>query len=288
MDTKENIHTTRSETLKSVITNRRSVRQFTSTVIDGKDLMTIVESGVHAPSGSNAQNQRFLILENTEEKNALGKIRFVWPYPSAEKMRQKKISGLIGGAAAVIVVFADTALSDRRNNGEYYIWESLEVQNCAASIENMLNMATALGIGSCWLSASPKMSRTRLLTGKSWATAFASFDVPPWYKIQGIVVLGYPSAGYDENGYPKGEKKHGASEWAPTARRPVAHYLINKKSPESADFHPLSGLQKFKLRILSVMTGRIVKLLHRLDRSIYKLEVQQALQAVYSQKTNDR
>lgn len=272
----------RSEILKSILTNRRSIRQFTDAQLVPEHLTTILEAGIYAPSGSNSQNQRFLVIEDPEEKNALGKTRFVWPYPSAEKMREKKISGLIGGAAGVIVVFADAALNDYRDMGEYYIWETLEIQNCAASIENMLNMATALGIGSCWISASDKMSRTRLLSGKSWANALASYQIPAWYKIQGIVILGYPRASNDETGYPKGEKKHGASIWAPTARHSLEHYLIKRKTVDKSMPHPLNRIQHVKLLLLSMLSGILLKLLRTIDHSIYQLEVKQALKDFYN------
>jgi len=268
--------TARADMLYSVLTHRRSVRHFSSEPILEQDIHRIVEAGVYAPSGSNAQNQRFLILKSAEEKHALGKIRFVWPYPSAHKMRQMKISGLIGSATVVVVVFADTSLTDRRDNGEYYIWQTLEAQNCAASIENMLNMATALGIGSCWLSATAAMSRSRLISGQSWATAFADYDVPDWYRIQGIVILGYPNAGYDDHGYPKGERMHGASEWATTTRKPLTNYLVAKATPAAP--LPLRRFERLRLRIYAWLTAQVLRLLARLDSNIYQLEVRQALQ----------
>lgn len=268
--------TARADTLHTVLTHRRSVRQFSPDVIAEQDILRIVEAGVYAPSGSNAQNQRFLVLKTAEEKQALGTIRFVWPYPSAQSMRQKKASGLIGGATAVVVVFADTSLTDRRDNGEYYIWQTLETQNCAASIENMLNMATALGIGSCWLSATAAMSRSRLLSGRSWASAFADFDVPAWYRIQGIVILGYPSAGCDDLGFPKGERMHGASEWAPTTRKPVSDYLVTKRTSAAAPL-PLGPLEQLRLRIGWWLTARLLRVLAHVDRNIYQLEVRRVL-----------
>jgi nitroreductase len=265
-----------AEALQAVLLRRRSVRQFTPEVIPEVDLLRIVEAGVYAPSGSNAQNQRFLILRDHEEKQALGRLRYVWPYPSSGTMRQKKASGLIGGATAVIVVFADTSLTDRRDNGEYYIWQTLETQNSAAAIENMLNMATALGIGSCWVSATSSMTRSRLVGGQSWATALADYDVPAWFRIQGVVILGYPKAGYDDLGFPKGERMHGASTWSPTVRRPVADYLVAKR-PTAALAGPLGRLEWLRLRSYAWLSARLLRWLAQLDRRIYQLEVRRAL-----------
>ncbi len=267
---------TRAQAVAAVLKNRRSVRQFRDEPLQREHLDAILEAGIYAPSGSNAQNQRFLVIESPDEKAALGRIRYVWPYATAGKMRARKEAGLIGGAAAVIVVFADASLTDYRDIGEYYIWESMEIQNCAASIENMLNMAAALGVGSCWLSASERMTRSRLLSGKSWAQAFAQYEIPSWYKVQGIVILGYPSSGLDSNGFPRGEKMHGASNWATTQRKPIAHYLIGQRGEGSAG-QPLNRMQLLKLRLLSGMSGLLMSVAGTIDKTVYGLEVRRAL-----------
>jgi nitroreductase len=274
-------HASRAAVLKGILTRRRSVRRFTQDVLAPEHLAAILEAGVHAPSGSNAQNQRFLVIDDPDEKKTLGAIRFVWPYPGADKARTTHPSGLIGGAATVILVFADAALSDQRDNGEYYVWESLELQNCAASIQNMLNMATALGVGSCWLSASERMTGTRLLSGQSWARALARYDVPPWYKIQGIVILGYPKAGCDESGFPIGDAMHGATHWAPTARRALPAYLIGRRQ-SGIDAPRLTARQRLTLRLFSRANGVLLTLLGAVQRGIYDLEVRQALKHVHS------
>lgn len=284
----EDMRESRSEILRSILINRRSVRQFAEMPLRPEHLKIIIEAGIYAPSGSNSQNQRFLVIENAEEKTALGSIRYVWPYPTAEKVRKKKPAGLIGGAATVIVVFADASLNDHRNNGEYYIWEPLEIQNCAASIENMLNMATALGVGSCWLSASEYMTRTRLLNKKSWATALSNYDVPPWYKIQGVVILGYPRRELNADGFPKGDKEHGASIWASTARKEIDYYLIGKRTAVPETLWPLSNLQNLKLRVLSRSSGLLLKLIKVIDKNIYNLEVRQVLSNVYRQQKESK
>ena len=131
----------------SVIAHRRSVRRFADRPIPRELLEQLVTAGIQAPSGSNFQNQRFLIIEDPEEINRIGKLRFVWPYRGTDRSRVegRYPGGIIGLAKALIVVFADAQENDRRGTGEYYLWESLEIQNCAASIENILILATAMG-----------------------------------------------------------------------------------------------------------------------------------------------
>ncbi len=116
--------------------------------------MRLVEAGVWAPSGHNSQNQRFMILDKPEEIQALDKIRYVWPYrSSARKAAEASRRGILAGAVAAIVVFSDDLLNHPAPSGEYYIWGDLSRQNCSAAMQNILLMATALGIGSVWISA---------------------------------------------------------------------------------------------------------------------------------------
>ena len=110
-------------------------------------------------------------IEDRKEIKRIGSHRWVYPYnagiPESE-LRARKPSGFLGSAAALVLVFADAALNDPQSSGEYHLWESLEVQNCAASIQNILLLAAAKGIGSCWVCCAEHMNHTRLLSGSTW------------------------------------------------------------------------------------------------------------------------
>ena len=131
-----------------VLERRRSVRRFDDRALTAEEIEQLLRAGIAAPSGSNWQNQRFLVVSDPA------------------RIRESNPAGLLGHAAALILVFADSHQNDRRGEGEYYLWESLEIQNCAASIQNILIQATAMGLATCWVSESDPMSRTRLR--KSW------------------------------------------------------------------------------------------------------------------------
>jgi len=241
-----------SETLTKIITARRSVRSFSDKPISIQDIEDLVSAGIYAPSGSNAQNQRFLIITEKSDLNALGSIRWVWPYTtrrSNDQLRLSKPAGIIGSAAATIVVFSDSSLTDRRCNGEYPIWESLEVSNASASIQNILLLATAKGIASCWLSFNHKMSNTRLMSNKSVSNAFPSYRIPPYLKPQGIVILGYPNR-TDDEGFPYGEEYHGTTH-QPVRRKSIDHYLVKASSSSDKITKQYSLIQRGKRKILA-------------------------------------
>ncbi len=270
--------TARAALVREVIQRRRSTRRFRSEPIPQGDLLELVEAGIHAPSGSNWQNQRFLIVSDKEEINRIGRIRYVWPYKTRGKAkleaRRRNPAGILGHATALIFVFADAAENYRGEGGEYYIWESLETQNCAAAIQNILLLAAAKGIGSCWVSASEAMSYSRLLSGKSWNAALAPYEVPASYKVQGIVVLGYPHAA-DERGYPRGEKKHGATIWAEVARKPVEHYLVAARDTMPARWRKLSLLRRLRRRCGTWLIGGLLRLVRRLDVMVTRIDLEE-------------
>jgi len=261
-------------TVREVIAKRRSVRHYSDDSIPLNALEALVEAGIQAPSGSNWQNQRFLIVDDKEEIMRIGKSRFVWPYKGANQTKVKRThpGGIIGGSAALIIVFADSLDNDRRGNGEYFIWENLEIQNCSASIENILILATAMSIGSCWVSASDSMNYTRMFSGKSWRHLFSNYNIPEYYKLQGIIMLGYPKA-VDEKGFPVGAKKHGATVWQSTERKPLDYYLIKKRQPGVSEEIQMPVLDQYKLRMLSRLLRWLQKGSRWCDKKIHRIEI---------------
>ncbi|MEJ1296695.1 MAG: nitroreductase family protein [Candidatus Sedimenticola sp. (ex Thyasira tokunagai)] len=265
----------RSEIVREVILARRSKRMFVDDLVPHADLLELIEAGSYAPSGSNAQNQRFLLIEDKNEIERIGEIRWVFPYKTnatrKNATRNKRPSGIVGNAAALIIVFSDSLLTDPRDNGEYYIWEALEIQNCSASIENILLLATAKGIASCWVSASENMNYSRLLTGKTWRDALENYDIPESYKVQGVVLLGYPSS-WDDKGYPRGEKMHGVS-WQSVERASVDHYMISKKkSPADNANNSITTLRNLRIRALRKLIRFNLRVVRFLGKHLYLVE----------------
>lgn len=262
----------------NAIRKRSSGRRFSDKKISPEFLQKLIESGIHAPSGSNWQNQRFLVIEEPDEIVRIGKSRFVWPYRNSDPSKIKKShpAGIIGEATALIIVFSDSLENDRRGNGEYHIWEALEIQNCSASIENILIMATALKLGNCWVSASDSMNYTRMFSGQSWRKLLANYEIPSYFKLQGIVILGHPTA-VDDDGFPRGEKKHGATVWQSTERKPVEHYCIKSRSNESLNDVAVTVFDKVRIKSLSKILKSLRLASRWCDKRIHQIEIEKYL-----------
>jgi nitroreductase len=117
------------------IKGRRSVRSFRPDPIPEKDLRTILEAAVMAPSAGNCQPWEFVIVREEERKRRL-----------AEAAHGQDF---IAEAPVVVVVCANVPRSSarygRRGEGLYCI------QDTAAAVQNMLLTAHSLGYGTCWI-----------------------------------------------------------------------------------------------------------------------------------------
>ena len=63
-------------TVAEAIHQRRSVRSFTSVPVSNEMILEMLEAARQAPSGSNSQPWRFVVITDAEEKKELAKERF--------------------------------------------------------------------------------------------------------------------------------------------------------------------------------------------------------------------
>ena len=113
---------------KQAILSRRSVRKFLDKEVSKEDITALLEAGCNAPSACNKKPLRFFVIT---DKKMLSELR--------ESGRFTKMS-----APLAIVVTGDMNETLPSSFSEYW------VQDAAAATENILIMATALGLGSCW------------------------------------------------------------------------------------------------------------------------------------------
>lgn len=120
--------------LEKVINNRRSIRHYIEKVIDKRDIESILESGILAPSAKNRQPWHFIIIKNDLNlKNEIASLL-------EEKIPQAELtSEVIKTCDTIIMVYADIENT------------ILDVQSVGACIENMILKATDLNISTLWI-----------------------------------------------------------------------------------------------------------------------------------------
>ncbi len=147
------------------IRSRRSIRHFSELPVEWEKVVKIIEAGSLAPSSGNIQNWRFVIVtdESVRARVAEACLEQFW-------MEE----------APVFIVVVSEQSSIKRIYGER--GEQLyAIQNCAASIENMLLITHTLGLGTCWVGAFEEEAIKRILS------------IPKHVNVEAVLPIGYPA-----------------------------------------------------------------------------------------------
>lgn len=152
--------------IKEAIFGRRSVRKFKDTPIAYDVLEQLVEAAIYAPSASNKQAWKFIIIDDVAIKKEI-----------CEKNGSvvKVGSEIIFNAPSGILVLYKKSVS---KNHQLY---KDTIQSASAAIENLLLMAYSLGLGTCWICKLPLKKHLRKLLG-----------IPKDYDIVAYIAIGYP------------------------------------------------------------------------------------------------
>ncbi len=118
------------ELIKTIFA-RRSIRKYTTELVSEKDVKTMLEAAMAAPSASNRKPWHFIVVT---DRQILDNLARVHPYGK-----------MLLEAPLCIAVCGDKNLSSR-------YW----VQDCSAATENLLLATTALGLGAVWLGVHPR------------------------------------------------------------------------------------------------------------------------------------
>lgn len=135
----------------------------------------ILQAGNAAPSAGNLKSRKFVSITEAAD------IEFLIRYIFSRRIREER--RLFANVPCILVICAnlDSARKKYRRGRLYAI------QDATLAGQNMMLMAHALGIGSCWIG----QVRERQIVGK--------FGIDPDYQIVGLIALGYPLSNTDES-----------------------------------------------------------------------------------------
>lgn len=140
------------KTVLEAIMHRRAIRRYETTQIQEEDLQQILEAGLYAPSAGGRQGVIFAVSQDTTVNTKLGKIKRANSNP---KMATKtsyvskeqpsisddpKITNAFYDAPTVITFFAP----------KNFLFSH---EDCAIAAQNMMLIADALVVGSCYIGA---------------------------------------------------------------------------------------------------------------------------------------
>jgi len=189
-------------TVSEAINQRRSIRSFRSDPVSGDAIGEILEAARLAPSGSNRQPWRFIVVTDKDEKKGLRKICFDQAFIEeapvvfvccvdltayAKAAREKRSQEFIdyGVTETLSGYFADPAIRELFLNApdtDLNAHFMSALANTYIAVEHMVLTATALGLGTCWVGAIGSPEEMNSL-----------FHLPPTTIVVAVLPVGHPS-----------------------------------------------------------------------------------------------
>ncbi len=153
--------------------HRRSCRSFIPKQLCADDLKTILDCGLNAPSGSNKQDTKIIVVQDTQKIEKLSKI-------SAAFLGIK--SDPFYGAPTICMVLApkDSGYKEKA-------FALNPIKNASLVIGAMQTAAFAIGVGSCWINCCSGILESQ--EGKEILQQLNLND----YTGVGCCILGYPA-----------------------------------------------------------------------------------------------
>lgn len=145
----------------SEIYERRSIRKYKDTPVSQKDVETIIQAGIAAPSSKNRQPWRFVVVTGHKKEEMLQVMKqglereAVNPLLSGSRQFLSgawNTLGIMEEAPVLICVVNPLGLSLKQIlTEEEKIHEICNAQSVGAAVQNMSLAAVSLGLGSLWV-----------------------------------------------------------------------------------------------------------------------------------------
>lgn len=171
------------------IRSRRSTRAFAESPVDQDLTEMVLEAGRYAPSGGNSQTSHFLVIRDRQILDKLALlVREAFAdmkitegmYPSmANSIRLSKGGKYVFHYNAPVLILA-------ANRKDYV--NNLADISCA--LENMMLMANALDLGSCWINQLKWLNEDQRLLCLERELGLRDGE-----RVYGALALGWPSSG---------------------------------------------------------------------------------------------
>lgn len=145
--------------IKEVIRKRESVRSYTDKPIPDEKLMNVLEAGRLAPSSSNRQDMKLIVVRDAKKREALA--------------HAANNQHFVGEAPVVIVAVSTNPESVMSCGVPRY------PVDLAIAVDHMTLVAVDEGLGTCWIGAFSQGQVKNIL------------GIPDKYKVVTVLPLGY-------------------------------------------------------------------------------------------------
>jgi nitroreductase len=185
-------------TVAEAMRQRRSTRSFKRTPVPDEMILEMLEEARQAPSASNSQPWRYVVVTDPEEKKELRRLCFGQTFieeagvvfvvcadlssysgSTFKKRRQEAVdAGVLPASALSDPVYK--RLMESTDEPDPAVYVTPATANTYIATEHMVLMASALGLGSCWVGAISDRDAIKKLLG-----------IPEKIMLLGLVVVGY-------------------------------------------------------------------------------------------------
>lgn len=147
---------------REAIYKRRSCRAYTDEKVSPEIIDDLLHAAFSAPTAVNSQPWEFVVID---DETILAKLRSKLPFANYK-------------APAAIVVCGNSNIGLKGQDKDLWVCD------CSAAMENMLLLATDMGLGSLWCGIFPIPSRMQLVRD--------ILDMPSNVNPLGMMYVGYP------------------------------------------------------------------------------------------------
>ena len=159
-------------TFMEIVKSRRSIRRFRPDPLEREKVLECLEAARLAPSASNVQPWRFVVVDRPDLKDRLAREAFSGVY---------KVSMFAAQAPVIVVVLARpdfvTNQIGRRLQGTSFYLVDLGI-----AVEHLILRAEELGISTCWMGWFDTRKVRKVLA------------IPRKYKVTALVPMGYAAS----------------------------------------------------------------------------------------------
>jgi nitroreductase len=154
----------------SVLESRHSIKHFTKKKVSEEKLRQVFEAARTAPSWTNGQCWKFVVIDNPEVKDMV--IDTVSESNSARHSLEE--------APVIVVLCADAQSTGSEDNKDYYLLDA------GIAMEHLILAAVNEGLGTCWIEAKGEDKLREIL------------DIPRRYRVIAMTPIGYPGEHSDK------------------------------------------------------------------------------------------
>jgi nitroreductase/NAD-dependent dihydropyrimidine dehydrogenase PreA subunit len=172
-----------------LLKSRRSIRAYKDTPVPREDITRLIDAARYAPTGANAQNVSWMVIDDTDKLQRLREIGAEFminvmkntPAYSAvaDLFLKRKEAGydiFLNGAPAVVAAYSDADMP-------------INSVNCTIALAYFDLAANCLGLGCCWLGFFSGAAN-------NFPPVKEMLSLPEGKQVYGAMALGYPKYKY--------------------------------------------------------------------------------------------